>query len=265
MAIKIRISDEDFKLVNARFSAEEKANAMDLFLSVLLMSESEVKPISARVDDWWCQIKDEFVQRRDSYIAFRKNAKDFGRKGGLLKNKGKGGWLPTKEEQKAFDEEKRVKEKKTKEKVAKKFSPPTEQECIDYALEVGLSRREGEKFFAHYENVHWRVGRSTKVMSDWKLAMKKTWKNNFLDRGGKLNPPQRPKKASDSPQVDSELHDEVMAYLSADNVFLREFCQQFNPQDLFNLPKAFKDIPKEQQDVLYQKVMTYIKNGALPQ
>lgn len=264
MAIKIRISDEDFKIVDARFSADEKANAMDLLLSVLLMSDAEIAPISERVGDWWYQIKEKLIKERDSYIAFCNKAKSFGKRGGQLKNKGKG-WLPTQEEERVFAEEKKAKEAEAKAKAAKKFTPPTEQECIDYALEVGLPRREGEKFFAHYENVHWRVGRSTKVMSDWKLAMKKTWKNNYLDRGGKLNPPQVAGKAAGSHQSDSELHEEVMAYLSADNVFMREYCQQFNPQDLFNLPKSFKDIPKDQQDILYQKVLTYIRNGALPQ
>ena len=263
MAIKIRISDEDFRLVAARFSPEEKANAMDLLLSVLVGETPEVAPISERVGDWWYQISDKLTKERDSYITFCSKAKDYGRKGGQLKNKGKGWIPPTPEEEKAFAEEKKAKEEAVKAKAAKKFVPPTEQECIDYALEVGLPRREGEKFFAHYENVHWRVGRSTKTMSDWKLAMKKTWRNNYIDRGGKLNAPQIPSNPSGSPQDGLEIEKRVIAYLSDEKTFKREFCQQFNPQDLFNLPSSYKDIPEEQQRILFGKVAAYIRNGEL--
>ena len=114
MAIKIRISDEDFRLVAARFSPEEKANAMDLLLFVLVGETPEVAPISERVGDWWYQISDKLTKERDSYITFCSKAKTMAERADNSKTRGRGGFLLRQKKKRRLPKRKRQRKKPSK-------------------------------------------------------------------------------------------------------------------------------------------------------
>jgi hypothetical protein len=66
------------------------------------------------------------------------------------------------------------------------FTPPTFDEVSDYMKSERLPPIEAEKFFNFHQSKGWVVGKSP--MKDWHAAIR-TWKINYLDRGGELVQP----------------------------------------------------------------------------
>lgn len=62
-----------------------------------------------------------------------------------------------------------------------RFLPPTTEEALLQGAKIGLADREVEKFMAYFESVGWVVGRASKPMKNWRMAMQ-TWRFNVEDR-----------------------------------------------------------------------------------
>lgn len=62
------------------------------------------------------------------------------------------------------------------------FSPPTVEDVLSRAAEIGLPEVEGRKFFFYYESVDWHVGKCR--MKVWKSALA-GWALRFQERNNK--------------------------------------------------------------------------------
>lgn len=72
----------------------------------------------------------------------------------------------------------------------KLFKHPSIEQCKAYAKEVGLPENIGERFFYHYEQNGWMVGKNP--MKSWKIALGGTWKSNYKPDRDYANQPALP-------------------------------------------------------------------------
>lgn len=80
-----------------------------------------------------------------------------------------------------------------KQEQTKKEGKPSESECREYALHLGLPAEEGSAMYHHFEMVGWVYGKSKHPVKSWKAALV-TWKKNYqpslkVENGGKFQEP----------------------------------------------------------------------------
>lgn len=80
----------------------------------------------------------------------------------------------------------------------KRFRKPTQEQVQAYLDELGETRFSGAEFCDYYEMVGWQVGTKSKMMKDWKSAVR-LWRRNSrtpkTSNYGQQRPQQQPRPA----------------------------------------------------------------------